>query len=202
MLLVTARPARGPALALKGRTMATAAAVPAHPAAANPPTAPSPVTGKVQGPPRKPLPASGNGTLPANLKGVSQPAGTARPATRKPQPKATPARPQPKATATRKQGNGRSLAAPARPAPAARPAKATPASRALPRQLVTQVAALYAKASPVDQQRVANYLKVVTTGTAACGCRWWPAGKGTLPRPTHFSWAPCGQPGHAAANKP
>src|SRR6266568_2735713 len=111
MLLVTARPARGPALALKGRTMATTAAVPAHPAAANPPTAPSPVTGKVQGPPRKPLPASGNGTLPANLKGVSQPAGTARPATRKPQPKA-PARPQPKATPVAKAAPASSTPAP------------------------------------------------------------------------------------------
>jgi len=156
---------------------------------ANPPTTASPATGKRQGPPRKPLPASGNGTLPANLKGVSQPAGTARLAKARAVKPAAPARPQPKAKA----------AVTAKPRPA--PAPAVPA-RQLPRQLVTQVAALYAKASPADQQRVANYLKVVTTGTAACGCRWWPAGRGTLPRPTHFSWAACGQPGHAAANKP
>jgi hypothetical protein len=92
----------------------------------------------------------------------------------------------PQATPTRP---ARKVAAKATPTPKATPqAKSVPASRELPRNLVTQVAKLYAKASPADRQRVANYLKVVTTGSDAAGNRWWPDDT-NLPRPTHFSWA-------------
>ena len=127
------------------------------------PSTATPTRPAKRGAPRKPLPASGNHTVVGSL-------GTHTPAT-----------PAPART--------RKVAAPkAAAAPKATPAKAVPASRQLPRDLVTQVAALYAKASPQDRQRVANYLKVVTTGTDANGDRWWPDHT-NLPRPTHFSWA-------------
>ena len=143
------------------------------PVTGNPATTRSPATGKVRGPARKPL-------APTTVVGSM--------GTRTPQP-TRPAR-TPKANVK---------AAPQAPKAAA--PKAAAPSRQLPRDLVRTVTATYAKASAQDQQRVANYLKVVTTGTAACGCRWWPHGKGTLPRPTHVSWAPCGKPAHAAANR-
>jgi hypothetical protein len=126
---------------------------PTRPTRKNPATTTSPVTGKRQGPPRKPL-TTVVGTMGTRTPQASKPA-------RKP------------------------VAQASKPAVQA---KATPASRELPRDLVTQVAKLYAKASPADRQRVANYLKVVTTGTDAAGNRWWPDDT-NLPRPTHFSWA-------------
>ena len=75
--------------------------------------------------------------------------------------------------------------------PAAKPAaepkpKTVPASRVLARQLVTTVAEAFADASDADKQRIANYLKIVTTGTDEDGRRWWVQ---DFPRPTHFSWA-------------
>jgi hypothetical protein len=74
-----------------------------------------------------------------------------------------------------------------KPAAKAPAVKAAPVSRNLPRDLVTVVTQHYAKASDADQQRIANYLKIVTTGTDEAGNRWWP--EGNFPRPTHFSWA-------------
>lgn len=89
---------------------------------------------------------------------------------------------------------------PAKAAPKATPKaspKAVPATRTLPRDLLVAVAtwASQAKLSAADQQRVANYLKVVTSGTDPQGARYWPAqadlpkGVRPLPRPTHHSWA-------------
>jgi hypothetical protein len=98
------------------------------------------------------------------------------------------------------------LKAPAKPAakapakkvakPAAKPAlkaepkvKKVPESRNLPRLLVETVAAAFADYSAEDQQRVANYLKIVTTGTDEAGHRWWvDEAYPNFPRPTHFSW--------------
>ena len=133
----------------------------------NPPTTTNPATGKRQGPPRKPL-------TPAKAVAAA---------------KATPA----KATAkpvTRKQGTGRSLvakpAAKAAPEPTPEPKK-VPAGRNLPRLLVTTVVEAFADFSDADKQRIANYLKVVTTGSDEAGHRWWPDETG-FPRPTHVSW--------------
>jgi hypothetical protein len=76
---------------------------------------------------------------------------------------------------------------PAASKPAAEPKpKTVPASRVLARQLVETVAEAFANASDADKQRVANYLKIVTTGTDEDGRRWWVQ---DFPRPTHFSWA-------------
>ena len=150
-------------------TRSTPTATPTRPTRKNPPTTTNPVTGKRQGPPRKPLATTVVGSM-----GTRTPTPT-RPA-RKVAAKATPA----KAVAQASKPNTKSTSV-------VRP-KATPASRELPRDLVTKVAKLYAKASPADRQRVANYLKVVTTGTDAQGNRWW-ADDTNLPRPTHFSWA-------------
>jgi len=131
----------------------------------NPATTKSPTTGKVRGPARKPLPQATNA---ATAKDASVLAGTR---TRKPTgTKATATKAAPKAT----------------PAAKATPAK-VPASRNLPRDLVSVVVAHYAKASDADKQRIANYLKVVTTGTDENGNRWWPDSTG-FPRPTHSSW--------------
>jgi hypothetical protein len=103
----------------------------------------------------------------------------------------------PKQAIAKADSSGKVTIVPAKPAPdlktAAKAAPETkaepkkmPASRNLPRELVTLVAAAYAEASDADKQRIANYLKIVTTGTDEDGRRWWPA---DFPRPTHFSWA-------------
>jgi len=136
----------------------------------NPATTVSPATGRKQGPPRKPLTTTVVGALGTRTTAPTRP--------------------------TRKQ------AAPAKvaPAPKAAPAKATtkavPAGRVLPRDLIVAVTtwAAQAKLDPKDQQRIANYLKVVTSGSDAAGNRWWPTagdlpkGVRPLPRPTHNSW--------------
>jgi hypothetical protein len=144
----------------KGETMATTTQTPKNPA-----TTKSPATGKRVGPPRKPLPAAGNTTKPTT---------TGRATTSR--------KPAAKAPATKQ------ISRETKPAAKKPAAKVAPAGRNLPRDLVTKVAALYKDASPADRQRVANYLKIVTTGTDEQGNRWWPDSS-NLPRPTHFSWA-------------
>jgi hypothetical protein len=131
----------------------------------NPATTISSATGKRQGPPRKPLTTTVVGSMGTRTTQPTRPA-------RKVAAKATPK-------------------APAKATP-----KATPASRQLPRNLLAAVAtwASQAKLSPADQQRVANYMKVVTSGTDAQGARYWPTaadlpkGVRPLPRPSHHSW--------------
>jgi hypothetical protein len=121
-------------------------------------------------------------------------AANAKPAPRTgPKPTTTPAglkRPAAKPAATK------AIAKPAATKPAAKPAlkdepkvKKVPESRNLPRMLVEVVAAAFADYSAEDQQRVANYLKIVTTGTDEAGHRWWvDEAYPNFPRPTHFSW--------------
>lgn len=148
-----------------------------NPATGNPATTVSPVTGKRQGPPRKPL-APMASTAPRNAQGtVPGTAGAAKAPVRTPKaaPKAAPAKAAPKATKAQQA------------ALAANASQPHPASRTLPRNLVLQVATLYKDASVADRQRVANYLKVVTTGTSPTGARWWPDHT-NLPRPSHWSW--------------
>jgi len=138
----------------------------------NPATTVSPATGRKQGPPRKPLVTT---TVVGAL--GTRTTGTA------------PTRP------TRKQAAPAPKAAPAKATAKATP-KAVPAGRVLPRDLIVAVTtwAAQAKLDPKDQQRIANYLKVVTSGSDPQGNRWWPTagdlpkGVRPLPRPTHNSW--------------
>jgi hypothetical protein len=149
----------------------------------NPATTVSPATGKRQGPPRKPLATTVVGSMGTRTTTPTRPAskrGAAATAVAAKRDKAT------------------AVAHPAtKPNTKATSVVRTPASRALPRNLLVAVAtwASQAKLSPADQQRVANYLKVVTSGTDAQGARYWPTaadlpkGVRPLPRPTHHSWA-------------
>jgi len=151
-------------------TRTTRTRTPATPATRNPATTVSSVTGKRQGPPRKPLATTVVGSMGTR---TTQPTRPVRPA-------------KAKATAPK--------AAPAKVAKAT--PKATPASRTLPRDLLVAVAtwAHGAKLDAAAQRRVANYMKVVTSGSDAAGARWWPAaadlpkGVRPLPRPSHHSW--------------
>lgn len=97
-------------------------------------------------------------------------------ATAKAAPTRKPASSQPAAKAN--------AAAKAKAAPAA--PKAAPPTRVLARELVQYVVDGFADATSEEKQRIANYLKIVTTGTDENGKRWWP--EGNFPRPTHFSW--------------
>ena len=127
----------------------------------NPATTKSPTTGKVRGPARKPLPATAN----AGLKAPAKPAATKAPAKKvaKPAPKAAP-----------------------KPTPEPKADSAGVLRRSLAARLIGAAALEFADDSDADKQKVANWLKVVTSGIDENGKRIWPTD--ILPRPTHFSW--------------
>lgn len=190
----TPAPAPAPALVsakvtpaqLKANAAQRAAKLAQRNGGGNPATTTSPVTGKRQGPPRKPLLARNTVAKDA----VTKAAVTTVVGTMGTRTSGTPAK-----APARTRKVAAPAPAPAKPAPAKRTAKPRDV---LPQAMLVAVTtwAQQAKLSPQDQQRVANYCKVVTSGSNAAGARWWPTaqdlprGVKPLPRPSHHSWAP------------